>query len=84
MRQVSRNLILVVAVLFLSRGAVFAQAPQNATGSVPRVITVSGVYRPADGQPPAAVETVTLSVYAEQQGGAPVFQETQQVTLDDR
>ena len=57
-------------------------APQEQ--SVPRLITISGVFRPADGTPPAAVETVTLSVYADPQGGAPVFQETQQVTLDDR
>jgi hypothetical protein len=48
------------------------------------LITITGVYRPADGRAPAAVETVTLSVYADQQGGAPLFQETQQVTVDDR
>src|SRR3954463_15155717 len=57
-----------------------AQAAQEQ--SVPRLITVTGVFRPADGQAPATVETVTLSVYADPQGGAPVFQETQQVTLD--
>jgi hypothetical protein len=42
------------------------------------------VYRPADGKPPASIESVTLSIYIDQQGGAPLFQETQQVTLDDR
>jgi len=60
----------------------FAQATQEQP--VPRLITITGVYRPADGQPSATVETVTLSVYADQQGGAPLFQETQQVTLDER
>src|SRR4029077_14068676 len=73
---------LLALVLLLSPTLASAQTPQEQ--SVPRLITISGVYRPADGTPPAAVETVTLSVYADQQGGTPVFQETQQVTLDDR
>jgi Chaperone of endosialidase len=73
---------LLALVLSLSSTIVSAQTPQEQ--SVPRLITISGVYRPADARPPAAVETVTLSVYADQQGGTPLFQETQQVTLDDR
>src|SRR4051812_9003227 len=81
MRLVYRSLIVVI-VVFLLRGVVFAQSTQDQ--SAPRLITITGVYRPADGQPPAKVETVTLAVYADPQGGAPVFQETQQVTLDDR
>jgi len=74
------TLVALVASLFPT--STFAQAAQEQ--SVPKLITVTGVFRPADGQAPGAVESVTLSVYAEQQGGAPVFQETQQVTLDDR
>jgi len=81
MRPVYRNLIVVI-VVFLLRGVVFAQSTQDQ--SAPRLITITGVYRPADGQPPATVETVTLSVYADPQGGTPVFQEMQQVTIDDR
>ena len=72
-----------VVALLASSVAVIAQA-QDQSASIPRLITVTGIYRPADGTPPGAVETVTLSVYAEQQGGAPLFQETQQVTLDER
>ena len=52
--------------------------------SVPRLINITGVFRPADGQPPAATETITLSVYADQNGGTPLWQETQTVALDDR
>src|SRR6478735_2130788 len=73
---------LAALVLSLSSTMAFAQATEEQP--VPRLITISGVYRPADGQPFATVETVTLSVYADQQGGTPLFQETQQVTLDDR
>jgi len=77
----------LVARLFLSLlivSPVVASAQSAQDQSIPRLITITGVYRPADGKAPGAVETVTLSVYAEQQGGAPLFQETQQVTLDDR
>src|SRR5690242_1991795 len=71
-----------LCLLITSPMVAAAQSPQDQ--SIPRLITITGVYRPADGQAPGAVETVTLSVYADEQGGAPLFQETQQVTLDDR
>jgi hypothetical protein len=70
-----------LTVLLLMPFGVLAQEPAV---SVPRLININGAFRPADGQPPAAVETVTLAIYAEQQGGAPVWQETQTVTIDDR
>ena len=50
--------------------------------SVPRLIKFNGVFQPADGQPPASMEVVTLSVYAEQQGGVPLWQEIQTVAVD--
>ena len=81
MRQVPVMLSSLLFLLLLP-AAGFGRSPQDP--SVPRLVTISGTFRPADGQPPATVESVTLSVYADQQGGAPLFQETQQVTLDDR
>ena len=48
------------SALLLLPIAVFAQSAQDQSASVPRLITITGVYRPADGKPPAAVETVTL------------------------
>jgi hypothetical protein len=58
---------------------------QTVTASqVPRFVTLTGVYRPADGRPPGSVEVVTLSIYKDQEGGSPVWQEQQTVTLDDR
>ena len=50
--------------------------------SVPRLIKFSGVFEPADGQPPASMEVVTLSIYAEQQGGVALWQEIQTVAVD--
>jgi hypothetical protein len=40
------------------------------------------VFQPADGSRPAPVETVMLSIYAEEQGGSPLWQETQTVAID--
>ena len=50
--------------------------------SVPRVVRLDGAFVPADGLPPAAVETVTLSLFASEVGGTPLWEETQQVRVD--
>src|SRR5215472_13569621 len=68
---------------FLSfAGPARAQSPANPTVSVPRLIAVTGTYQPASGQPAPASVAMTFSVYAESAGGAAVWQETQDVTLD--
>jgi hypothetical protein len=82
-----RQVCVVVTIMFgllVSPRIALAQSAQTDATAVPRVMNVTGVFRPADGQPPAAIETVTLSIYADPEGGAPVWQETQQVTLDER
>ena len=59
------------------------QAVQTAASvSFPRLVSVTGVYQPADGQPPPAGSVVTLLIYADPQGGTPLWQETQNVELD--
>ena len=81
MRQLSAMSLLLVVVV--SASAISAQSSQSASSqSVPRLINVSGVFRPANGQPASAVETVTLSIYADSEGGAPLWQETQTIALD--
>src|SRR3954469_8075328 len=83
MRDVNTALLIVV-LLSLPTSVALAQSDQQPTASVPRLINITGGFRPADGQPPATVETVTLSIYAEQAGGTPLSQETQTVTVDER
>jgi hypothetical protein len=81
-----RTLVAPLASLvwLLSASSVSAQqtsvAPTVLT-PVPRVVWFSGTFRPADGQPVAAVETMTLAVYADQQGGTPLWQETHAVVM---
>jgi len=58
-----------------------ADAQQTAAATVPHVVRLSGTFRSADGVP-AAVEKVTLSIYADETGGAPLWEETQDVAVD--
>jgi hypothetical protein len=50
--------------------------------TVPRVIRFSGTFQPANGLPRAPIESATLSIYREEQGGTPLWQETQNVPVD--
>jgi hypothetical protein len=72
-------------VLAVSIGAIsLAQSRQSPPSvTVPRLINISGVFQPADGQPAARVEAITLSIYAEPEGGAPLWQETQSIAIDE-
>ena len=81
-----RMLSAVRALLFLiivSPSVVFAQSsPGTSSPNLPRLINIGGVFRPANGQPAGVVETVTLSIYADREGGTPLWQETQTIALD--
>jgi hypothetical protein len=64
--------------------ALHAQSVQPAgtvVTAVPRLVWFSGAFRPADGSPTAPVESVTLSVYHDETGGQPIWQETQNVIV---
>jgi hypothetical protein len=52
-----------------------------ASSSVPRLIRFGSSFKPANGLPPQPTEGATLSIYREEQGGAPLWQETQNVTV---
>ncbi len=73
-------------IVLTSIASIQAQSAQltgsQPAASVPRLIKFSGVFQPADGQPPASREVVTLSIYAEQEGGVPLWREVQTVPVD--
>jgi Chaperone of endosialidase len=73
----------VAAVALVLPSVVFGQTstPSNPV-PVPRLINVSGVFHPADGQGGTRTQEVTLAVYADETGGAPIWQETQSVDID--
>ena len=75
-----RHPLAVLLVLCLSAGPALAQTPPST--SVPRVVRLDGQFVPVNGLPPAAVESVTLSIYASPADEQPLWSETQEVRVD--
>src|ERR1700736_1555126 len=50
--------------------------------AVPKLIRVNSSFHPANNAVPAAVESATLAIYAEEVGGTALWQETQNVPVD--
>ena len=84
MRAFSSTLASIVVVTAVASAHAQSVQPggSQASISVPRVVKFNGVFQPADGQPPASTEIVTVSIYADQEGGVALWQETQSVTVD--
>ena len=59
-----------------------AQDADKQTTTVPRLVRVSGAFHPANGLPVGATESATLSIYKDEQGGQPLWQENQNVSVD--
>jgi len=82
MRKISAVFVVIVSAFVFSATPSAQVADSSQSGSVPRLISVTGVFQPANGQPPAAGTVVTLSLYADQTGGPLLWQEMQTVTTD--
>src|SRR5260370_38307172 len=54
-----------------------------AVQNVPRLIRFSGTLKDSKGAPKSGVTGVTFAIYAEQEGGAPLWMETQNVTFEE-
>jgi len=67
----------VVVVSLSIRSSQAQEAP------VPRVIQFSGVLRDYSGQPLAGVQGVSFALYRDQEGGSPLWIETQNVAADE-
>ncbi|MGA8151014.1 MAG: hypothetical protein WB952_08700 [Terriglobales bacterium] len=52
------------------------------TAAVPHLVQFSGVIRGVDGAPRKGLVGITFALYKEEQGGAPLWLETQNVQLD--
>ena len=60
-----------------------AAVQPGASSTVPRLVTFNGLVVGADGKPQSGSVSITFSLYESQQGGAPVWSETQTVTADN-
>jgi hypothetical protein len=77
-----RILIALIALFF---SVAFVSAQQTtAVGAVPNLINYSGVLKDGSGKVLTSITGVTFLIYSEQQGGAPVWMETQNVQPDAR
>ncbi|MFZ3212059.1 MAG: hypothetical protein WA188_11145, partial [Terriglobales bacterium] len=62
-----------------------ATAPSEGTAtvtSVPRLVKFSGTVQDAAGNPRSGITGITFALYKDQSGGAALWLETQNVTLD--
>jgi len=59
-----------------------AQAPQSA--GPPRLVAFNGTVAGADGQPRTGTTTLTFSLYQDQDGNTPIWQEVQTVQLNEK
>jgi trimeric autotransporter adhesin len=79
MRRVTTS---VVAVLFTLLLAILCSAQQVAGTTVPNLIRYSGTLKDTSGSPLVAITGATFAIYKQQEGGAPIWLETQNVTPD--
>jgi hypothetical protein len=63
-------------------GLAWGQQASSNPSIVPTVIRFSGNLSAADGKPPSGLAGVTFSLYKDEQGGAPLWMETQNVQAD--
>jgi len=73
----------LVLCLLLSL-SLFAQAPPtpSLTATVPHLVQFSGMIKGADGTPGKGLVGITFALYRDEEGGAPLWLESQNVTLD--
>src|SRR3984957_10683407 len=88
MKKVLRVRLRLGCAVFLLLCGLSGHAQQQtstpATNVVPPMVNFGGVLRPVSGKAPWGVVGVTFSIYKEQQGGAPLWMETQNVQTDSR
>ncbi len=80
MRRTTSISVVLFTLLLIS----FGSAQQPASTAVPNLIRYSGTLKDAQGTASLSSTTagVTFSIYKQQDGGAPVWMETQNVTID--
>jgi|HubBroStandDraft_6_1064221.scaffolds.fasta_scaffold03974_4 hypothetical protein len=83
--RIVRYALIVVTVLLIANPFGLAQntADGNAV-SVPPLVRFSGVLKDAAGRPPTGTVGVIFALYKDQEGGAPLWLETQNVQADSK
>ena len=79
----SHATFLSTATLFVAL-AVAQQAVQTGARTVPQLIPYSGIAKDVSGKPLSGVVGITFLLYQQEQGGSPLWLETQSVQADSR
>jgi hypothetical protein len=84
MKSARGSLVAVFAVVMLAGSLLAQQQPANASSSavVPRVVNYSGKALDSQGRAISGVAGVTIAIYQDQSGAAPLWIETQNVEAD--
>jgi hypothetical protein len=80
----SHSALLGILLLSSMLSAQQAAISTNSVAVVPRLVNFSGKAVDAEGKAIAGVAGVTFAIYSEQNGGAPLWMETQNVQADSR
>jgi hypothetical protein len=81
-RHFGKIMLFVVASLIVSIVAGYGQ--QTQTSAVPHLITFNGVLKSSNGQLLSGVMGIQFALYQDQEGGAPLWSETQNAQLDSQ
>jgi trimeric autotransporter adhesin len=86
MKKLAHSLPALLGLLLLSSLLSAQQAAISTTSVavVPRLVNFSGKATDAQGKAVAGVAGVTFAIYGEQNGGAPLWMETQNITADSK
>ena len=87
--KVSRLVVLVICFVGLYAagqqiGSNTSAASTSTPATVPRLVQFSGVAKDIDGKPLTGTVGITFLLYRDQQGGAPLWMEVQNVQVDAR
>ena len=74
--------MIVIAGLLLSPFLNAQQGDPQWSGAVPRLVTFSGKALDEPSKPIAGVNSISLAIYKDQFGSAPLWRETQNATID--
>jgi hypothetical protein len=83
--QFVRSVLLCCALIVLISVAMNAQdTASSTTAIVPRLVNFSGKASDDEGKPVTGIVGITFAIYNQQQGGMPLWMETQNVTADTK
>ena len=85
--KTSKNLLLAIlagAALLSAASPLTAQTAEPTSAVVPRLVNYSGKATDVQGKPVSGIAGITFSIYKAQEGGAPLWMETQNVTADSK